>query len=139
MKTAFQIFCLVAVALLVLSAPSAAQVLKLKSTGFSYKVKNGDTWSKWSDWEDSSLLITIDTDKARVTIYSKDTQVYDIAQNEGTSHDSDGDETLSFYCIDKKGLKCRVRLVKLHSQGGRLQLYVDYNDIMWGYNVVSLD
>ncbi|MCS7212411.1 MAG: hypothetical protein NZ844_12385, partial [Chloroherpetonaceae bacterium] len=129
----------VAFALFAFSTPSVAQVYKLKSTGFSYKVKNGDTWSRWSDWEDSGLLITIDLDKARITIFSKDTQVYNIARNEGTSHDSDGDETLSLYCVDKKGLNCRVRLVQLHSQGGRLQLYVDYNDIMWGYNVVSLD
>ena len=89
--------------------------------------------------EETSVLITIDLNKERITIYSKETQVYDVAENEGETYDNDGDITLSLFCVDKDGLTCRIRLVKLISQDGRNQLYVDYNDMKWVYNVYPLN
>jgi hypothetical protein len=122
------------------TTPTREKVIKLRSTAFSSKHKiNEYKWSNWSDWEEASVLITIDTDNDRITIYSSERQVYDIAENEGESTDEDGDETLSLYCIDDEGLKCTVRLVFLYSQNGKNQLYVDYNDISWVYNVYALD
>ena len=95
--------------------------------------------SEWSEWNETTVLITIDLSKDRITIYSKETQVYDIAKNEDESYDNDGDMTLSLYCVDKAGLTCRIRLVKLISQNDRNQLYVDYDDLKWVYNVYLLD
>jgi len=118
---------------------SFGQILKLKSTSLSFKVKLDYGWSDWADWEETSVLITVDSQKDRIIIYSKEKQIYDIAENEGTDFDSDGDETLSLYCVDKDGLTCRIRFVTLHSNNEQLQLYVDYKDIKWVYNVYILD
>jgi hypothetical protein len=116
------------------------KVIKLRTTAFSSRHKiNEYSWSNWRDWEKASVLITIDTDNDRITIYSAERQVYDIAENEGESTDEDGDETLSLYCVDNDGTKCRVRLVYLNSQNERIQLYVDYSDVSWVYNVYALD
>lgn len=116
------------------------QVLKLKTTSFAFKTKvNNYQWSDWSEWKESSILVVIDFDKDRFTIYSKETQVYDVAKYEGKTTDYDGDYTWSFYCVNKDGLTCRVRLVKLNSQNGQNQLYVDFNDVKWVYNLYSLD
>lgn len=128
------------IALFTSSATAFGQVYKLKSTSYSSKYKVNDyRWSDWAEWEESNVLITIDINKDRITIYSKLTQVYDIAENEGETFDNDGDITLSLFCVDKDGLTCRIRLVKLISQDGRNQLYVDYDDLKWVYNVFSLD
>lgn len=118
---------------------SFGQVLKLKSTSFSSKHKSEYGWTDWAEWVEASVLITIDLQKERITIYSAEKQIYDIAENEGKEYDSDGDETLSLYCVDKDGLTCRIRFVTLNSKDNQLQLYVDYNDMQWVYNVYSLD
>ena len=103
------------------------------------KFKTDSKWEEWSDWEEVSVLIIMNTDDERFTIYSKEKQVYDVAKDEGKETDNDGDDTWSFYCVNEDGTTCRVRLVKLNSQEGRLQLYVDFSDIKLVYNMYSLD
>lgn len=117
-----------------------AQVYKLKATNFTSKVNvEGRGWGEWADWKDSDVLITMDMDKDRITIYSKEVQKYDIAEYEGKETDDDGDDIWSFFCINEDGVKCRVRLAKLKSQNGRNQVYVDFSDLMIVYNVYTLD
>jgi hypothetical protein len=120
---------------------SSAQVLKVKADAISFKTKNEYTgrWSDWSKWEEVNILITIDPDKERIKIFSKKDQVYDIIQDLGENYDKDGDKTLKWLCVNEDGLRCHVRLVKLYSQGGKSQLYVDFNDMMWVYNIYSID
>jgi hypothetical protein len=140
MKATAKFFFLTAIIFWAFCTTSYGQVYKLKSTSFSSKYKiNNYRWSDWSELEETSVLITIDLNKERITIYSKETQVYDVAENEGETYDNDGDITLSLFCVDKDGLTCRIRLVKLISQDGRNQLYVDYNDMKWVYNVYPLN
>lgn len=117
---------------------SYAQVLKLKSTALALRVKNDDNrWSDWSDWESTSVLIVVE--ESRITVYSKEKQVYDIIENEGKRTDSDGDDILSYYCINEDGARCRLRLIKRNSRNGENQLYVDFNDMKWVYNLKLLD
>jgi lipopolysaccharide export system protein LptA len=126
--------------LLLLSLPAFGQVLKLKATSFATKIKiSSNKWSEWSETTESSVLITVNLNNDRITIYSNTTQVYDIAKHEGKITDNDGDEIVSFYCVNKDGLTCRVRIVKLNSQNKRNQVYVDFRDIKWYYNVYSLE
>ena len=131
---------LTAVMFLTISTNVFGQVYKLKSTSFSSKYKINDyKWSDWSEATESSVLITFDLTNDRITIYSKETQVYDIAEYEGKTTDEDGDDIFSYYCIDKDGSKCRVKWLKLNSQNGRMQMYVNYYDMIWLYNIYSLD
>jgi hypothetical protein len=113
---------------------SYAQVVKLKTTSLALKVKNDDNrWSDWSDWESASVLVVVEGN--RITVYSKEKQVYDVIENKGKKTDSDGDDVLSYYCINEDGARCRLRLVKRNSQNGKTKLYVDFNDIKWVYNL----
>jgi len=120
---------------------TSAQVLKVKADAISIKTKSEytESWSDWSDWQSVNILITIDSEKQRIKIFSKEDQVYDIIQNLGEDYDKDGDKVWKWLCVNEDGLRCHVRLVKLYSQNGKSQLYVDFNDMKWVYNIYSLD
>ncbi|MCB0747187.1 MAG: hypothetical protein KDC90_06945 [Ignavibacteriae bacterium] len=133
-------YVILPIVFLLLSSLTYAQIRKLRTTGVAVKYKLSDyRWGDWSDFEETSILIVMDLDKDRITIYSDETQIYDVAQDEGRTTDSDGDDFWSFYCINSEGLACRVRLAKLNSQNGRYQLYIDFSDMKWVYNLYSLD
>jgi hypothetical protein len=127
--------------LVMISVFCFSQVTKFKTTSISLKTKNESTrkWTKWSEPDKVEILISIDLTNERIKIFSKVDQVYDIIKYYDKETDTDGDETLSFQCVDQDGLKCIVRFVVLNSQSGRRQLYVDYSDMMWMYNIYKLD
>lgn len=118
-----------------------SQVIKCKADAISIKTKNEytDRWSDWSKWEEVDILITIDPINDRIKIFSKEEQVYDIIKSYDESYDNDGDKTLKWQCVNEDGLKCNIRLVKLYSQNGQSQLYIDFADMMWVYNIYKLD
>ena len=118
-----------------------SQVTKFRTTSLSMKTKNERTkqWNKWSEPEKVDVLITIDIENNRIKIFSKGEQVYDIIQYYEKETDNEGDETLQFQCVNEDGLKCFVRFVVLNSREGKRQLYVDFADIMWVYNIYKLD
>lgn len=124
------------VVLLMFATTAFGQVYKLKATSSSYRyITNQNTWSEWSELSESGVLISIDLNNDRITIYSTTHQVYDIATYEGKTIDKDGDVIFSYFCIDKNGLTCRVQTMTRHSQNGKMQMYVYYDDMNWGYNI----
>lgn len=106
---------------------SYSQALKLRATDFSMKLQGGS----WSDWEDSEMLIVIKDD--RVTIYSNEQQEYDIVRSYDVYTDSDGDNVLKFKCVDQDGDLCHLRVIS--RQSGTVQLYIDFSNVSWVYNV----
>jgi hypothetical protein len=116
-----------------------AQVLKFRSYSSSFKSNGTYGWTKWSEPTENNILIVLDLDKNRVSIYSKETQIYDIYKSYEKVTDSDGDYIFEYACVDADGLRCHVRWVKLNSQNGRIQVYVDFSDMMWMYNVNLLE
>ena len=119
----------------VLSATSLmAQTYKFQTYCFSYATKDRyGRWTDWSKWEKSDMLVVINEDKDRITIYSNEIQEYDIYEYEGRERDGYGGTSASFRCVDDNGLRCGIRLRAMSD--GILQLYVDYNDMMWVYEI----
>lgn len=129
-------FILACLFLTALISSSFAQSYKYYSTEFAYKVKNDyGTWSEWSDWVSSHCLITINLDRNVINIYSDEPQEYDIYDyDDSFIDDRDGGQSLTLKCVDRDALRCQIRLrVQTNSQ---LQLYVDYNDVMFVYNII---
>jgi len=141
LKTNFVVVLVMVPLMFFKSEPALGQSpIKMKTTSIAYNYKeNGYSWANWSDFEEASMLVLMDLDRERITIYSKETQVYDIAKDEGKTTDSDGDEFYSFLCVNEDGKACRIRLAKLNSQGGRNQLYVEFDDMKWVYYLRAVD
>ena len=124
-------FFLTLILILGFMANASAQTYKFYSTDFAYKTKNSDGyWSRWSDWEESKCLVTISLDREVINIYSETPQEFDIYDEIGESEDENG-TSLTLRCVDKDGLRCWVRFRRQHD--GVLQLYVEYNDIIYVY------
>lgn len=127
--------------LVLISTASFSQVIKLKAFEIAFKYKNENTqrWDQWSDWEDVDILVTIDSDPQRIKIFSEKEQVYDIIKYKGETTGSDGDITSEWICVNEDGRKCGVRIVKLNSNNNIQQLYIDFADFIFVYNIYALD
>ncbi len=121
---------------LCVSVMVSAEVFKFQATSLSSKYFNEyGYWSEWSEWENCNILVVINSSAERINIYSSVPQEYDIYDSHDVSYDNDGGKTTTFKCIDADGLRCDVRL-RVQSDG-QVQLYVDYNNFMFVYNIES--
>ena len=112
-----------------------AQTYKYYSTDFAIKAKNEyGYWSDWSDWEPCKCLVIINFERNVINIYSKEPQEFDIYEDVGEEKDREG-SSFSLKCVDKDGLRCSVRFRMQNN--GVLQLYVEYNDIMYVYCLIK--
>ncbi len=112
-----------------------ADVFKYKSTAISMRTLNDNgRWSNWSDWEDCSVLVVINIDKDQINIYSAEPQEFDIYEaGDGFERDAGNGETWTLKCVDADGLRCEVRIRV--QDDGQCQLYVDYSDLSYVYNI----
>lgn len=129
--------CLLA---LVVNFTYAQDVIKLKTTEYSYRTYDTEnkTWTKWSSWEDVSNLVVFNFGTERVTIYAKETLIYDMI-GYNNYEDKDGDDVHKFTCVDDDGTECKLRLLILKNQNQKTQIYVDYDRLQIAYNVNPLD
>ena len=120
--------------LLIAALPSVAEVIKYKATSFALNIYDYDaqSWTDWSDWQGCNILVVVDAGKDLITVYSQETQEYDIVEYLGEEEDNNG-ALIKFNCVDKDGGKCNIR-VRVQNDGQQ-QLYVDYNDASWVYNI----
>lgn len=110
------------------------QIVNLQATSCAFKLP---TDTLWSNYQELDAKIKMDIDNSQFSIYFSDTNVFNITENEGMTTNEDGDDTYSYYCTDINGIICRIRFMILHSQEEIMQLYIDYNDSNWVYNVTT--
>ncbi|MBQ8672737.1 MAG: hypothetical protein IJ511_01565 [Bacteroides sp.] len=114
-----------------------AQVTKYRATSFAFKYQQDNgVWTDWTDWKDSSVLIVVNFDKNVVNVYSETPQEYDIYDSSSeVTTDSEGGKTWELKCVNEDGARCHLRFRK--QSDGQMQLYVDFNDASWVYNIVE--
>ena len=128
-KLLLSLFCLFSLSL-------SAQIQKYRTTQFAIASVTNGRYS-WSDWESSNLYLYINLDTDQITIYSTSIQIYQIysAYNNGNAYsDSEGGKTIKFNVIDQDLDKGTVRL-RIDREGNS-QVYIDFADVAWVYNVV---
>lgn len=90
-----------------------AQTYWYKTTSFAYRQVVGYGWSDWTPWEPTDMYILIDLDRDIIKVFSSVIQIY-------------------FVWAMTKPTPTR-RVVNKYSQ-----IYVDFSDVMWVYNVIRI-
>jgi len=115
-----------------------SQNYKFKTSGVSVLEKNErGKWGKWSDLKLVNVVVSLDTDKNRIVIYSEIIQLFEIIEYQPTQ-ENDTDVVYSFTCKDNNGDDCTVSIITRKHQGNRKQLYINYGNRIILYNIFNL-
>lgn len=125
----------VAILFFLLTASVSAQTYMFQTTGFSVMEKNDrGLWGKWSDLKPANIIVSLDTTKDRIVIYSQEIQVYRIA-NYDAKEENDTDLVYPFTCADESGWPVKISFITRKNQGNRKQLYIKHKDVVLLYNI----
>lgn len=117
---------------------SYSQTYKFRTSGISVLEKNENgKWGKWSDLSLVNITVSLDTDKNRLVVYSRNIQLYNILVYQPES-ESENDLVYSFTCKDNDGVDCTVSIITRKKQDNRKQLYITYSDHVIVYNIFSM-
>ena len=90
---------------------SYSQTYKFKTSGFSVLEKNEKgKWKQWTDLNLVNILVTLDTNKSRIVVYSQIIQLFEIVEYQPIE-ENDSDIVYSFTCKDNEGVDCTVSIV----------------------------
>ncbi len=116
-----------------------AQVYRYKATSFSILEKDAKgKWLNWSEFEPSTVIITLDGKKDRVVVASQEIQLYNI-MNYGDKEIINGVETIALNCIDNERGDATILFVTKPKEDNRMQIYINYNDVKIVYNVYKVE
>ena len=108
---------------------SATDIVKLRTSEYAFRsVGDNGKWGEWGDWEKTSMPIVLSHNT--LVVYSSTQQEYDIYET--SAYGDTSDRTIKMSAIDKKGKQCELRL---RHKDNYWQLYVDYSDMSWVYNI----
>jgi hypothetical protein len=114
------------------------QVYKFKTSGFSVLEKNErGKWGNWSELKLVNVLVSLDTNKNRIVVYSQVIQLFEIIEYQSTE-ENDTDIVYSFTCKDNNGDDCTLSIITRKKQGNRKQLYINYDNRIIVYNIFNL-
>lgn len=117
---------------------SYGQVYKFKTSGFSVLEKNEKgKWGKWSDLDLVNILISLDTNKNRIVVYSQIIQLFEIIDYQDRT-ENDTDIVYTFTCKNNEGLDCTLSIITRKNQDNRKQLYINYEDRIIVYNIFNV-
>lgn len=129
---------IVLVALLAFSAQRGqAQVYRFLTTGFSVMERKADgKWGDWSELQPAAIVVSLDTSKNRIVVYSQEVQLYDIVDYR-EAEENDNDLIYTFDCSDENGMPFTISIITRKKQGNRKQLYINQKDVVLMYNIVN--
>ena len=122
---------------MVFSTAALSQTIRMKTSSVSYIEKNNkNEWGKWSDFVKAELLVTIDAKKDRIVINSAQIQVFTI-KSYGDKMETETSKIVPFDCVDNNGSKCKILVITRKDEGNRMQLYVNYSEVKFVYNIYN--
>ena len=108
---------------------------KTSSVSFTDKKVNG-SWNEWSDFVDANVLITLDAKKNTITINSQEVQSFKI-KSYAEIIDNDDVNIVPFECMDNKFSKCQILIITKKKENNRMQVYINYNEVKFVYNIYN--
>ncbi len=141
-----KLFLFILVSLLTFSfSDSFAQydITYFETIEFAYKEKteNG-TWTDWSDWEDSNLIMCwVHNDSTDTFIINSEiTQVYKVFEYCEEVTDIEGGKQLILKAKDQDNGICKIRYrIDEYSLVGISQFYIIFNNIKVVYNIRKIE
>ena len=128
---------LIFLALLIVNFQSYGQTYQFTTSGFSnLERKPGADWGEWSELELVNIVVQLDTNKNRITIFSQEVQVFEIMDYLPLK-ENDSDAIYSFTCKDIEGINCTLSIITRKKQSNRKQLYISYDDYILLYNIFN--
>jgi hypothetical protein len=125
----------VLVVLALVSHTASAQVYRFKASSYSILEKDAKgNWGKWKPFVESTVVITLDGNKDRVVVGSKEVQLFKIISY-GEKISTQYDDTITLECEDLGGGACTIAIVTRKNQGNRKQFYINYADVKIVYNI----
>lgn len=107
---------------------ASAQVYSFRTYAYSHM----EAGSSWSKWEISDLAVTFNLDSDIIKINNRlNSSFYVYSSTE--DYTDDGEWCLKCTCTDEEQIRCTVRLMV--RKNGTRQLYVDYRNQSWCYNI----
>lgn len=117
---------------------SHSQVYKFKTTGFSVLEKdNKGKWGKWSDLQNAKIIITLDTNKNRIIVYSQEIQFYEIMDYQ-PKEETEADLIYPFTCKDIDDQEFTISIITRKNQNNRKQLYINQRNVIIVYNIENV-
>lgn len=114
----------------------AENVMLFRTTKFaSADIYNGQYY--WGNWQKSDLLVSMDVINDIITVHSKYRQTYYVMKHGETYNDPGGGQQVMLYVIDQDKDQGTVRL--RIDRNGTAQIYVDFTNMAWVYNVVRIN
>lgn len=123
--------------LCIISFAGHAQQFRFKTTALTVLEKDTKgNWGKWSKPEPTALFVTLDYDKNKIVIYSREIQHYTIVEyldKEVTKTD----EINSYLCKNQLGTPVKLSFFTRIDLGNKPQLYVYFKDFVFCYDIVE--
>lgn len=133
MKKALLFLLVLLISIIIFKNSNSQDAYKFRAKYVSFMQKNSySNWGNWSDWEQTNVLIVINLEDERVTIFAKETHYLDIYKSD--TDESGGKSTLYFWAVDEDGINCRIRFIYYEDEDYR-QLYIDYSDLIVAYSI----
>ena len=115
-----------------------SQIYRFKTTSVSVSEKSGSgKWEKWSKAKEVNLVVTLDSKKDRIVVYSEILQLFEIIDYIDEII-TPTDNTVSFICKNNDGENCTLSIITRKNQQNRMQLYINYDDRILNYNIEIL-
>lgn len=122
------LFCLIGLV-------ASAETQWYKANSYAYKQINSyGYWTNWTNWISCDINIKFDLSSDIIVIYSNRTQVYKVTSYNGQYPDNNGGVQAHYRVYDQDGDYGTLRL-RIESNGNS-QIYVEFANVMWVYNVI---
>ncbi|BCY29543.1 hypothetical protein [Flavobacterium okayamense] len=123
---------------LIASASAFAQQFKFKTTSLTVLERGGkfNEWGKWSEPLETQLFVTLDFDKNRIVVYSREIQHYKIIESL-PKEVTEVDEINSFLCKNQFGEQAKLSFIVRKNEKNKTQLYIYFTDIIFCYDIIE--
>ena len=114
----------------------SAEVYTFNANSYSYKARNGSTWTDWTKWENvENVSIVINDKTKRITFLTPEKHELEIYEISEFNPSDDEGKVKVFNCVNKEHARCQIR-VRLDASEST-PLFIDLTNVMFVYNVVK--